>query len=201
MVRNILKKPSQIAALLAAVGITSDTSIAEGTGVGAAPGPGFVQKTITFTNSPVVLVDHAATVAYGSLKFFTFEKGQINIVGAVANLVVTKTSAGVVDAWNGDFGVGSVAADNSATLASTEQNVIPTTATPAATGTGSGAGGAHTTAKGKLTTAALLDGSVTAVDLYLNMLVDDANQDVTTTPCNLIVNGTITLTYANNGAA
>lgn len=192
--RNILKKPGQIAALLNAVGISGDTSVAKGTGVSAGVSPGTVQQTITFKNTPVPLVDHASTVAFGNVKFWTFEKGQINIIGCVANLALTKSSAGVNADWDGDFGVGSVAADNSASLSSTEQNVIATTSTPQAV---AGA----TSAKGKLTTAALIDGSVTAVDLYLNLLVDDADQDVTSTPCNLIVNGTVTLTYINNGVA
>lgn len=194
MSKNILKKPSQIAAVLAAVGIGGDTSVAKGTGVSAGEGQGLVQQVLTFKNTPVVLVDHASTVAFGSLKFWTFQKGQINIVGCVANLAITKTSAGVNATWNGDFGVGSVAADNTATLSSTEQNVIPTTSTPAAVA-------GVSSAKGKQLVATLLDGSVTAVDLYLNALVDDADQDVTTTPCNLIFNGTITLTYENLGAA
>lgn len=193
--RNILKKPSQIAALLAAVGQGgTDTSVAKGTGVSAAASPGTVQKVLTFKNTPVALVDHASTVAFGSVKFWTFEAGQINIVGAVANLVLTKSSAGVNATWNGDFGIGSVAADNTATLSSTEQNVIPTTSTPAAVA-------GVSSAKGKLLTAALLDGSVTPVDLYVNLLVDDGDQDVTTTPCNLILNGTVTITYANLGVA
>lgn len=195
--KNILKKPSQIAAVLAATGLGPDSNApggAAGTGVSAGGGLATVQQVLTFVNAVVPLVDHAATVAYGHLKFYTFAAGQINITGAVADLAVTKSSAGVNADWDGDFGVGSTAADSSATLATTEQDIIPTTATPQAV---AGA----TTAKGKMLVATLLDGSVTPVDLYLNMLVDDADQDVTTTPCNLIVNGTITLTFTNNGVA
>ena len=84
-------------------------------------------------------------------------------------------------------------ASNNATLATTEQNIIPTTATPQAV---SGA----TTAKGVATTASqLLDGTSTAVDLYVNFLVDDADHDVTTTPCNLILNGTVSVYWLNAG--
>jgi hypothetical protein len=56
-----------------------------------------------------------------------------------------------------------------------------------------------TTAKGVSTAAATLDGTDTAVDLFLNFLVDDTDHDVTTTPANLIVSGTITLHWINLG--
>jgi hypothetical protein len=195
--RNILKKRSQIDAVLAATGLADDSNPiggAAGTGVSAKAAPAVVQQIVTFVNAVVPLVDNPGVGASGSFNFFTFAAGQINIIGAVANLALTKSSTGVNATWNGDFGVGTVAADNSATLTATEQDVIASTSTPAAV---AGA----TTAKGKLATADLVDGSVTPVELFLNLLVDDADQDVTTTPCNLIVNGTITLTYANNGVA
>lgn len=194
--RNILKKPSQIAALLAAAGISGSVAgpPAAAAGVSDTQGGGNVQQVLTFKDVTLAMIDNAGVGAHTSIKFFSFDKGQINITGCVANLALTKSSAGVNATWNGDFGVGSVACDNSNSLSSTEQNVIATTATPAAVA-------GVSSAKGKLTAAALIDGSVTAVDLFLNLLVDDADQDVTGTPCNLIVNGTITLTYANQGVA
>lgn len=195
MVRNILKKPSQIAAVLAAVGLGGgDTSVAKGTGVSAVNGQGTIQQVITFKNTPVVMADHSTVVGYGSVKFWTFEAGQIEITGCVANLVLTKSSTGIGATWNGDFGVGSVAADNTSTLSSTEDNVIATVSTPAAVA-------GVSSAKGKLTTPVVLDGSVTPVDLYANLLVDTGDETIATTPCNLILNGTITITYTNNGVA
>lgn len=166
-------------------------SAVAGTGVsGNATEAGFTKQVLTFKNTPIVLADNAGVVAYGSLKVLDFPQGSIVIQGATANLVVTKTSAGVNATWNGDFGLGTVAADNTATLSSTEQNIIPTTATPAAVA-------GVTSAKGRSTASVILDGTTTAVDAYINFLVDDANQDVTTTPCNLILNGTVTIIWAN----
>jgi hypothetical protein len=196
-VRNILKKPSQIAAVLAATGLGPDAVApggADGTGVSGGGGLATVQQVLTFKNVVVPLIDNAGVGAHGFFDFFTFAAGQINIVGCVANLAITKSSAGVNADWDGDFGVGSVACDNSATLTSTEQNIIPSTSTPQAVA-------GVTSAKGKLLTAALLDGSITPVKMFLNVLVDDADQDVTTTPCNLIFNGTVTVTFNNNGVA
>jgi type II secretory pathway component GspD/PulD (secretin) len=164
-----------------------------GTGVsGNATSGGFTKQVLTFKNTPIVLADNAGVVAYGSLKILDFPQGSVIIEGATANLVVTKTSAGVNATWNGDFGVGTAAADNTNTLSSTEQNIIPTTPTPAAVA-------GVTSAKGRSTASVTLDGTTTAVDAYINFLVDDANQDVTTTPCNLILNGTVTILWANMG--
>jgi hypothetical protein len=163
-----------------------------GTGVSVENNAGFSKAIFTFKNTPVVLADNAGVIAYGSLKFFDFPAGSIVIQGATANLAVTKSSAGVNADWDGDFGIGSAAADNTNSLSSTEQNVIPTTATPQAV---SGA----TTAKGRSTAAVFLDGTSTAADLYINFLVDDADHNVTGTACNLILNGTVTVLWANMG--
>jgi len=163
-----------------------------GAGVWASDAAGFTKTVLNFKNTPIVLADAAGVVAYGGLKIFDFPQGSIVIQGATANLTVTKTSTGVQATWNGDFGVGTVTASNDATLSTTEQNIIPTTPTPAAVA-------GVTSAKGRSTAAVTLDGTTTAVDAYINFLVDDANHDVTTTPCNLILNGTVTILWANMG--
>ena len=154
---------------------------------------GVVHHTIlTFTNVAVPLVDEAAVVAYGSLKVYDFPAGNIIVLGAVLDTALTKSSAGVNANFDGDVGVGTVAASNNGTLASTEQDIIPTTATPQAS---SGA----TTADAISTAVAVLDGTATAKDVYVNLLVDDADHDVTGTPCNLILNGTLKITWINLG--
>ena len=45
----------------------------------------------------------------------------------------------------------------------------------------------------------IFDGHTTAKDLYLNLLVDDADQDVTGTACDLIVNGSLIVVWAKLG--
>lgn len=151
------------------------------TELGAGP---FRATKLTLTDHTIALTDEASTVAFGGSKIYDFPAGAIMILGSLADLDVTKSSAGVNNDWDGDFGIGSVAASNNATLATTEQNILPTTATPQAS---SGV----TTANGQSTGVAVIDGTSTAVDAYLNVLVDDADHDVTSTPCNLIFNGTI----------
>lgn len=169
---------------------------ANGTGVSVVEnGDGVVHKTvITLANHAVALADEAGVVAYGGSKIYDMPAGAIYFLGATADLDMTKSSAGVNADWDGDFGIGTVTASNNATLATTEQNIIPTTATPQAS---AGA----TTANGQSTSTenAVVDGTSTAVDVYLNFLVDDADHDVTTTACNLIANGTITIHWINLG--
>lgn len=173
-------------------GRTSEGGSPAGVGVSASSQPGVQKTVLTFKNAPLALIDTAATVARCALKIFDFPEGSIQIFGATANLALTKSAAGVNNDWDGDFALGSTAAAADAALAGTEANVIPSTATPQAV---AGA----TTAKGLSTAGVLLDGTATPVDLYLNVLVDDADQDVTTTPTNLIANGTITVLWANLG--
>jgi type II secretory pathway component GspD/PulD (secretin) len=136
------------------------------------------------------LADEAGVVAYGGLKIYDFPQGYIYMQSAVADLAITKSSAGVNDDWDGDIGLGTVTASNNATLAATEQNIISTTATPQAAA-GATTGDGVSTA----TEHAILDGTSAAVDLFVNLLVDDADHDVTSTPCNLILNGTITVNW------
>jgi hypothetical protein len=159
-------------------------------------GVGPVRRTVlTFTDVAFALTDEAGVVAYSGKKVYDFPEAAIGILGANANLVVSKSSAGVDADFNGDFGVGTVTASNNATLSSTEQNIIPTTATPQAMA-------GVTTAKGVSTSTEafkVLDGTGTPVDLFLNFLVDDGDQDVTSTPCNLIVNGTLEVLWLNLG--
>jgi hypothetical protein len=168
--------------------------------IGAVAGTGVTVKELgagnhkttvfTFVNTPVVLADAAGVVAYGGLKIYDFPQGFLYLQGAVADLAITKSSAGVNADWDGDIGFGTVTAGNNNALATTEQNIIPTTATPQAAA-GVTTGKCQSTA----TEHAIIDGHTTAADLFVNLLVDDADHDVTTTPCNLILNGTLTLAW------
>ncbi len=153
----------------------------------------FKKTVITFTNHALAMVDAAGVVAYAGRKVYDFPAGSIKIFGAVLDLDLTKSSAGVIAAWDGDISVGTVTASNNATLSTTEQDIVPTTATPQAVAgvtTGNARNAADITP---------FDGTTTAVDVYVNILVDDADHDVTTTPCNLILNGTLTIHWANLG--
>jgi hypothetical protein len=167
-----------------------------GTGVAVTEyGNGIVHKTVfTLTDAAIALTDEAGVIAYGGLKIYDMPAGAILILGATADLDITKSSAGVNANWDGDFGIGTTTAGNNNALATTEQNIIPTTATPQAA-----AGVTTATGQSTATEHAIHDGTTAAVDVFLNFLVDDADHNVAGTPCNLIANGTITLHWLNLG--
>lgn len=178
--------------------------IVTSTGVGAKNGATvtaaetvpMVHKTVlTLNSTPVVLADEAGVVAYGGTKIYDFPAGAIYFVGAVADLTLGKNSTGVNADWDGDFGVGTTAAGNNNALATTEQNVIPTTATPQAVSNTSSNVHGQSTASENI----VVDGTTTAVDLYLNVLVDDADHDVTNGACQLTATGTVTVYWVNLG--
>ena len=150
-------------------------------------------RTTVFTLSSVkmALTDVANTVAYTSQKIYGFPVGHIYIQSAVADLTLTADAAGVNDGWKGDFGLGTAAADNNATLTNTEDDILPTTAVAAGTDDKIGVAKGASTADEHV----VFDGSSTAKGLYLNVLVDDEDQNVTGTPTNLIAAGTITLNW------
>ena len=163
-----------------------------------AAGSGYFRKeVISFDNVLVPLVDNAGVVAHAGLKIYDMPAGHVIYMGAVMDLVVTKDHAtGVSDTWAGDVGLGSVTEDG--TVGPLDGNfidLIPNTATPPAV-SGSAAFKAESTATESGTH---FDGSATPMDVFFNVLVDDGDHDVTTNPTNLILNGTITLLFANMG--
>lgn len=178
------------------VTVGADATVA-GTGVTLADANAAAIRKLTFTfvNAQVTLADEAGVVAYGGLKFCDMQAGAIIFLGAVSDLDVTKSSAGVNDDWDGDFAIGTVTASNNNTLTGTEASILPSTATPQASGGATTANGQSTLTQ----SGTVVDGTSTAVDVYINFLVDDADHNVTGTACNLILNGTVTLLYANLG--
>lgn len=153
---------------------------------------GVKRITLRLNAKAIALADAAGVVAYAGLKIFDFVESDLVILSAVADLTIGKSSAGVNATFDGDFSVGSATAAGDATLTATEANIIPSTAMPQAV---AGA----TTAKGRLAAPVVLDGTTIPVDVYLNFLVDDTDHDVTTTPANLLVSGTVTLVVATAG--
>lgn len=139
---------------------------------------------IKLVNTPLPLVDEAGVVAYGNIKIADLPAGLFDY-RAVVNLVVTKSSSGVNDDWDGDFSVGTAAASNNNTLSSSEASVMGSTSTSqAVAGVTSFIGGSSNRAVAT---------SLTAKSIYLNVLVDDTDHNVAATPCNLILNGYIYL--------
>ncbi len=145
------------------------------------------QIVFTLSALPVTLVKNGTSTGGGGTKIFTFPVGLIQPVGGTTNLTIAA-------AGDKSFlaSVGSAAADTGGTLASTEISFLPSTAAT----TSSGAG----TCKMKSTSTTptpggVLDGTSTAVDVYLNSCL---NADATGVEA-LTFSGTITLTVINHG--
>lgn len=191
---RVINSSGQVQQGAAAIG---GTGAAAGTGVVATEnGVGRIHTTtLTLTNTPVVLVDEAGVVAYGGLKVYDLPEGAIQFLGAVTDLDLTLSAAGVNADWDGDVGLGTVTASNNNSLASTEQNILPTTATPQAVASATTANGQSTITEAGI----VINGTTTAGDVYLNLLVDDADHDVTSTPTNILCNGTIKLVWVQLG--
>lgn len=147
-----------------------------------------VRKTkFNFVNYPLAYVRTSSTVSANSGsnnpgRIYTFPEGVIQVVGAVANVVLTTpfaTSAGFL----ASIGTAQAAAD--ATLTSTEANVIASTGTAIASSTGTFVGTPISTY------ISPLNGSTTPINLYINV----ATADDTTASGNITLNGSVTVTW------
>jgi hypothetical protein len=141
----------------------------------------------------VAVSDSAGVAGWAAKKVYDFEEGAFVLLGSYLDLTKIEVDGPGIEAdFDGDVGVGTAAATAGATLATTEQDIIPTTATPQAVG-------GVTAVKQVPTGTELLkvwDGSGGAKDVYLNFAVDDADQDITGLGAtNLKVSGEIHLHY------
>ncbi len=173
-------------------------------GVGAAAGTNVVateagvgilhQTTLTMTATPLTFTDEAGQGQWDALKVYDMPAGNIAILGAVLDADITLV-APFIDAAEGDVGIGTAACDDAAdALATTEQDIIPTTAIAALT-TKVGKIDAISTAT--QLAAGVWDGTSSAKDIYLNILIDDdVAHDAT---AGSTVTGTLTLTWINFG--
>lgn len=165
-------------------------------------GSGVIHRTIlTCVATPITMADEAGVVQHGGVKLYDFPEGLILSLGALINGDVTTpvhdhASGGTIATWDGDIGLGTVTASNNATLAATEQNILQSTAATQATGQ---VGNVDAVSAATLLTesaASWLDGTGGALDLYLNLLIDDsANNDAHTA----LFTGVVTFTWMNLG--
>jgi len=153
---------------------------------------GSYRTVFSFNAMPVPVTD---ALAYAAQKIFDFLDGKVRIKGGTARLqfaVLTTRASTINDNAALTWSLGSVAA-SSATLAGTMVNVLASTGR-----TLDGAGAALSTAStADIAAAATLDGTVTPVDLYLNLAFatgTDIDADGT-----VAVTGAITLLWENWG--
>lgn len=145
------------------------------------------QIILTLTNCPVTLTKNGTSSGGGGVKIYSFPVGLIQPVGGTTNLTIAA-------AGDKSFlaGVGSAVADTGGTLTSTEISFLPQTAATTSSGAGTVKAKSSSTTP---TPGAVLDGTSTAVDVYLNACL---NADATGVEA-LTFSGTITLTVINHG--
>jgi hypothetical protein len=155
-------------------------------------GKGFIQTTLTLDNVAQTVVNGTE---YQGTKIYDFPECRMYVTGAVATLQqkTTSTLASTLNASStGAIGLGTATA-SATTLATTMQDIIPTTAfTSSATVNVAG-----TAVSAVLAAAAFFDGTATAKDLFLNTAyatTADVDGDATQT-----ISGTVVITWQNLG--
>jgi len=152
---------------------------------------------VKFSDYFVAAVDDTGVDGRIALKMFSLPAALLEVkAGLITGLKLeTKggngTTTGIFAAFDGDVGVGTVAAASGATLATTEQNIVPTTATTQAVA------GVSTTAKAVGTTnLGIVDATAGVQDIYLNILIDDADHDIAAASgCGLKISGEFEMNF------
>jgi hypothetical protein len=156
-------------------------------------GPGgFYRTTITLNDVSQTVVNGTE---YQGTKIYDFPECRMYVIGAVATLR-QKTTSTIASTLNsgvtGAIGVGTATA-SATTLATTMQDIIPTTAFTSSTVINV----AGTAVTAVLASPAVFDGTATAKDLFLNTAyatTGDVDADATQT-----ISGTIVVTWVNLG--
>lgn len=155
-------------------------------------GKGFIQTTLTLDNVAQTVVNGTE---YQGTKIYDFPECRMYVTGAVATLQ-QKTTSTILSTLNsgstGAIGLGTATA-SATTLATTMQDIIPTTAFTSSTTINV----AGTAVSAVLAAAAFFDGTATAKDLYLNTAyatTGDVDADATQT-----ISGTVVITWMNLG--
>lgn len=147
------------------------------------------QTVFTFSSCPIAVTDSGANGGHGSILLYTMPAGYIQFIGSHADLDFTAGTTGLTATATHEIGVGTAAAatDNAA-LTSTEENIIAGVATDLSS--------SAITYNALNTTLTAVDGTGTALPIYLNTVwaADDCSANDTVT-----VTGTLTITWINLG--
>lgn len=154
-------------------------------------GNGINHKTIlSFSAVSLAMTDASSAQSSGSQKIYTFPQALVSIQAAVISINATKSGSGISTTFAGLVSLGTAAAAADATLTGTEANVVPSTVTAAATAGVSAVNAVNTA-------AATLNGAASALALYYNQLINDADSSASGT---LSLTGTIVLHWINGGS-
>jgi len=142
--------------------------------IGRAPGGahGVSAARFVYRIEHTITVDGATGVGFGTVVIGDIPEGNIQLLGAVAYVQFTgPTSANLGDTWSGDYGIGTTPASD-ATITGADINVIPSTAVGPAVAEASPRTRGVFDASSPI---AVLDNTDGALELNLNLLIDDAD--------------------------
>jgi len=169
--------------------LQSTAGAANGAAVSASENYNTPTKTVLTINdlSVPIAFSGPGTNHTGGVKVYDFPAGRILVLGVTVDSFTVATNAvGIEAADGGDYALGTASASGSS-LASTEVDLCPATSIDPITNIVSGA----------LAASAQFDGTTTAKDLYVNMLVDGGDLSGPTTA--VVDSATITVTWSNLG--
>lgn len=187
---------------------TLKDATAELEGVGSTPNANIVvyeygdaaaRKTVLELNQVTITIsDDAGVAQYGGVQVYDFPQCMLTIKGAQINGTLTAGVTGtIIDNYDGDVALGTVTATTGATLTGTEANILPSTAISA------GASDKLAPVDAVPIPTALtesgarwLDGTATAIDMFLNFVIDD---DATHTAGTATFTGTIVFNWETLG--
>lgn len=156
--------------------------------------PAMYKTVITLTNTPVSVVSVTTGNGVGGTKIYDFPAGYIRNHGCVANLAISIATANQADFTDatpeGDIGIGTVAPANADALGTDATDDDFATATAF---TMSAYADSSVTLPPE--SAANFDGTSTAKDLYVNVLVDAADIDDGATS-EVLISGTVTVLWS-----
>lgn len=183
--------------------VTGASKTSQGVGAKAAGATFTVQElgndllhktVITCTATPVTITDDAAVAQYGGTgKLYDFPEGLLVTFGAVVDGSVTLGATGtIINTWAGGVALGTATATTGATLTGTEADIMPEVDVAAATAKVAVVDAVSVATALTESGARWFDGTATAKDLYLNLVVDD---DATHTSGTGTFTGTVTVVW------
>lgn len=162
-------------------------------------GLGFIRETkLTLTNTPLAVVSVTTGAGVGGFKIYTWPEGYIHVLGSYADLSLSIATANQADYTDGtpegDLGIGSLLPANADALGTdaTDDDICT-----AAAFTMASYAVASVPMKADAATL-VLDGSSTAEDVNVTILVDAADIDDSTTS-EILCSGTVYLRWLYAG--
>lgn len=159
-------------------------------------GNGVINKTvITCTATPITIADDAGVAQYGGAgKIYDFPAGLLVTFGAVIDGSVTLGTTGTItNTWAGGVALGTATATTGATLTGTEADIMPEVDVAAATSKVAVVDAVSVATALTESGARWFDGTGTAKDLFLNLVVDDSASHTAGTGT---FTGTVTIMWA-----